>query len=421
MLSVLKSLMQQHGPSPGARPAKRNYWRFLLLLLLPGLMIGGIIFGVTKAINADAATYAQADALFYDINGHPVMATVVTHESGAMETYIENERYAEAIDVENGKRLWRVELDAKNNRDQDSGLAALLGQSSKYLFFLRNELYVIDKQTGEVVARNDHFETVKDKMSKEDFTSYNSSDIKFAYNDSLQAVLFKGTDGLFYSINGLTLKTDAVNLNNPDKYFKRKNQPSYDELMVQAYDDGKQGLAVLDNQEVQLLQASNMREEVQHHSSEKSVRRFLYSHPSDKLSGDWKKVNEAVYIYGGFLTDPNQSYRQPADSLVHNETYRLLVNDYIHAPIRLKNGGLVVMHKASMENNAPVLFTVVQVDGKVIWQVNTGYANIGFLYKHPDGSKLFFMGTPAGKFNYPMQHLLCLNLADGVLQSYPIK
>ncbi|MBB6108794.1 hypothetical protein SAMN05421821_10329 [Mucilaginibacter lappiensis] len=415
--------MQQHNFSPGAIPSQRNYWRLVLLFLLPVLIVIGIILGVISIINIGAATYAQPDALFYTANGHTVMATVVTHESGATETYIDNNRYAEAIDVENGKRLWRVLLDAKNNRDQDFGHAALLGQSSKYLFFLRNELYVIDKQTGEVVAQNDHFETIKDKMSKEELTSYNSSDIKYAYSDSLKAVLFKGTDGLFYSINGVTLKADIIHIINSDEYFKPTNQPSYNSLMVQAYDDGKQSLVLLDEKEVQLLQANKLIEGVQHRSVEKSVRRSLYSHPVDKLSGNWKKVNEAVYIYGGFLTDPHQGYRLSTDSLANNETYRLFANNYnnIHAPIRLNNGGLIVMHKASMENTSPVLLTAILPDGKVIWQANTGYADIGFLYKQPDGDKLFFMGTPAGKFNYPMQQLLCLNLANGALQSYPIK
>jgi len=414
--------MQQHN-FPGALPFQRNYWRLVLLFLLPILIVIAIVLGIISIISSGAATYAQPDALFYNANGHTVMATVVTHESGTTETYIDNVKYAEAIDVESGKRLWRAKLDAKNNRDQDFGHAALLGQSSKYLFFLRNELYVIDKQTGEVIAQNDHFETLKDKMSKEELSSYNDSDIKYAYNDSLQSVLFKGTDGLFYAINGLTLKTDVINLNNPDRYFKSKNQPSYNSLMTQAYDNGKQSLALLDEKEVQLLQANNLMEGVQHRSSEKSVRRSLYSHPADKLSGDWKKLNDAVYIFGGFLTDPHQNYQRPTDSLAHNETYQLFANSYnnIHAPIRLNNGGLIVMHKASMENTAPVLLTAVQPDGKVIWQANTGYANIGFLYKHPDGGKLFFMGTPAGKFNYPMQQLLCLNLANGVLHSYPIK
>ena len=319
--------MQQHN-FPGALPFQRNYWRLVLLFLLPILIVIAIVLGIISIISSGAATYAQPDALFYNANGHTVMATVVTHESGTTETYIDNVKYAEAIDVESGKRLWRAKLDAKNNRDQDFGHAALLGQSSKYLFFLRNELYVIDKQTGEVIAQNDHFETLKDKMSKEELSSYNDSDIKYAYNDSLQSVLFKGTDGLFYSINGLTLKTDVINLNNPDRYFKSKNRPSYNSLMIQAYDDGKQSLALLDEKEVQLLQANNLMEGVQHRSSEKSVRRSVYSHPVDKLSGDWKKLNDAVYIYGGFLTDPNQNYRQPADSLANSETYQLFANSY---------------------------------------------------------------------------------------------
>jgi hypothetical protein len=415
--------MQQHNLPPGALPSQRNYWRFSLLFLLPVLIIGGIIWGIVSAIRSGAATYAQADALFYTANGHTIMATVVTHESGATETYVDNNRYAEAIDVENGKRLWRVELDAKNNRDQDFGHAALLGQSSKYLFFLRNELYVIDKQTGEEVARNDHFETVKDKMSKEEISSYSDNDIKYTYNDSLQVVLFKGTDGLFYSISGISLKVSVVNLIDPDRYFKRGNQTWYDGFITQAHDDGKQGLALLDDKEVQRLQANNSMEEIQHWSSEKSVRRAIYSHPANQVSGDWRKVSEAVYIYGGFLTDPHQSSRQSVDSLANNENYRLFANNYnnMHAPIRLNNGAFIVMHKASTENTAPILITGLLPDGKVLWQTNTEYADIGFLYKQPDGDKLYLMGTPAGKFNYPMQRLLCLNLANGTLQSFPIK
>lgn len=407
--------MQQHNWPPGVLPSQRNYWRFSLLFLLPVLVISGIVWGIISMINSGAATYAQADALIYHMNGHAVMATVVTHESGTTETYSDNNRYAEAIDLENGKRLWRVLLDAKNNRDQDFGLAALLGQSSKYLFFLRNELYVIDKQTGEVVAQNDHFETVKDKMSKEDFTSYNSSDIKFAYNDSLQAVLFKGTDGLFYSINGLTLKTGTINLNNPDKYFKRKNQPSYDGLMVQVYDDGKQSVALLDDKEVKLLQSNNAEEAVRNQSSEKSVRKSIYSHPVDRVSGDWKKLNEDVYIYGGFLTDPDQSHKQPADSLTSNETYQLFAKSYNnkHTPISLNNGGFIVMHKGSTENTSPVLLTALLPDGRVIWQANIGCSDIGFLYKQPGGDQLFLMGTRVGKSNYPMQEVLCFNLLSG--------
>jgi hypothetical protein len=190
------------------------------------------------------------------------MATVVTYESGVSNGFAyEGAKYAEAIDLESGKRLWRVELDAKDNRDRNFGDAVLLGQSPKYLFFWRNELYVIDKRTGDVVAQNNYFADVKDKMFREQITSYIDDRIKFTYNDSLQVVLFKGNDGLFYTINGLTLKTGVINVNVPDSYFKQSSNANYDKLIAIAWDNGKQCLALLDDNEAATLKTNNSVEE----------------------------------------------------------------------------------------------------------------------------------------------------------------
>jgi outer membrane protein assembly factor BamB len=127
-------------------------------------------------LNDGVATYAQPDAVFYKNDGRVVMATVITYESGTTMSYKADEKYAEGIDLESGKRLWRIDLDAKNSRDQDDGEAALLGQSGKYLFFWRNQLYVLDKQTGKLIAQNDHFENIKSKMSREELTTYYNHD-----------------------------------------------------------------------------------------------------------------------------------------------------------------------------------------------------------------------------------------------------
>jgi hypothetical protein len=123
------------------------------------------------------------------------------------------------------------------------------------------------------------------------------------------------------------------------------------------------------------------------------------------------------------LVDPQQPYQSPADSLAGSETYKLFTEGYntANAPIRLRNGGLIIMHKASMENTAPIQLTAVFADGRVIWRTNTGYAGISLLYKKTQVNKLFLMGTPAGKFNYPMQQMLCIDLANGSSYTYPIK
>ncbi|MDN5285444.1 MAG: hypothetical protein JWR38_1718 [Mucilaginibacter sp.] len=413
--------MQQQNYPPQSGKVKPIRRIFGLLFLI--FLIGGGYLLIRSIIN-DTATYAQPDALFYNAGGHTIMATVVTHESGANSgfAYKGDGKYAEAFDLESGKRLWRIELDAKDNRNEDFGDAALLGQSAKYLFFWRNELYVIDKQTGDVAAQNNYFADVKDKMFKEQITSYRDDRIKFAYNDSLQTVLFKGNDGLLYTINGLTLKTGTISITDPDHYFKRNEGVNYDNLIAIAY-DGKQSLTLLGDKENLILQANNTVEEVRRQTVEKSVRRFIYSHPSDKLTGDWRKISEAVYIYGGFLTDPRQTYHQPADSLTGNEAYKLLTQSYntVNAPIRLNDGGLIIMHKVSMENTAAVLLTALLPDGKVKWQINTAYSEIDLLYRHPQGDKLVLMGRPAGKYTYPMQQVLILDLISGATYSYPIK
>jgi hypothetical protein len=47
-------------------------------------------------------------------------------------------------------------------------------------------------------------------------------DAVYTYDDSLQAVVVKGTDGLSYTIDGLSLRTGTIDIPNPDEYFRNK-------------------------------------------------------------------------------------------------------------------------------------------------------------------------------------------------------
>jgi hypothetical protein len=404
--------MQQYDLTP-EHLRRARIVRRVLLLLIP---IGVIFFFVIRSIlNDGVATYAQPDAVFYKNDGRVVMATVITYESGTTMSYKADEKYAEGIDLESGKRLWRIDLDAKNSRDQDDGEAALLGQSGKYLFFWRNQLYVLDKQTGKLIAQNDHFENIKSKMSREELTTYYNNDY-YSYNDSLQAVIIKGNDGLFYRIDGNTLKTAVINNNAPEQYFKNKPEPRYDNLVIPAYHTDKYRLALLDNLDLATLQTNNFMEGALSRLNKPSVRKALYSY-----NGKWSKINSAVYINGGFLINPMQHYKQPADSLAGNPTFKLLEGNNVYAPISLKNGGMLLAHKTSTEKTAAILLTALQPDGKKRWEMSTNLADINLVYQHPGNHQLYLMGQPAGKYDHRMKKMLCIDLGNGSMNPYDIK
>jgi hypothetical protein len=408
--------MQQYNFTPGHLWRSPIARRVLLLLIAIGVVL---FFVIRSILNDGVATYAQPDAVFYKNDGRVVMATVITYESGVTISYKSDETYAEGIDVESGKRLWRIDLDAKNSRDQDTGEAALLGQSARYLFFWRNDLYVIDKQTGKVVAQNDHFENLKSKMSREPLSAYYRHD-SYTYNDSLQAVLIKGNDGLFYSIDGNTLKTAVIN-NASEQYFKDSPEPRYDNLVISAYHTDRSTLALLDERDLAALQTNNSTEAALSRLNKPSVRKTLYSYAAGQAAGKWNKINSAVYINGGFLVNPLQYYQQPADSLADNPTFKQLAGNNGNAPISLKNGGLLLAHKASTENTAAILLTALQPDGKKLWEMSTNLADINLVYQHPDNHKLYLMGQPAGKYDHPMKKVLCVDLNNGSITSYDIK
>lgn len=409
--------MQQQNLTP-EHLRRTRIARRMLLLLIPIAVI--LFFVIRNIVNDGVATYAQPDAVFYKNDGRMVMASVITHESGTTMSYKADEKYAEGIDLESGKRLWRVDLDAKNSRVQDYGEAALLGQSKKYLFFWRNELYVIDKQTGKVIAQNDHFENIKAKMSKEPLTTYYDNDSPFSYNDSLQAVVIKGNDGLFYSIDGNTLTTAIVNSNTPEQYFKKYTEPQYNNLVIAAYHTEGYTAAFLDNQHLAEMQNDNYIEQTLSKSGTSSVRKTLYGYTAVKSGSKWNKINNEVYINGGFLVNPLQRYRQPADSLARNPTFKILAGRDAYAPLLLKSGGLILAHKASTDNTAAILLTAIQTDGKKLWEISTNLADVNLVYQHPDNHKLYMMGQPAGKYDHRMKKMLCIDLTNGLISSYNI-
>jgi hypothetical protein len=229
-----------------------------LFILLPLGFAFGIVYFINFVMSAHSYTHAQPDALLYRQDGKLLLASVFSHfqahEVSNGTTYGSDNYYAAAIDLQTGKQIWEVDLKANNSEGQNFGAGQLLGQSEKYLFFLRNELYIIDKTNGHVVARNNDLPALRDKLSKASAADY-MTDVVYKYSDSLQALVIKGNDGLFYTIDGNTLKTGAIDIADPDSYFRNKFKygNNYEDQIASLSDDGNRCWALLDTKDTAQL------------------------------------------------------------------------------------------------------------------------------------------------------------------------
>ncbi|TDW96175.1 PA2928 family protein [Dinghuibacter silviterrae] len=345
-------------PEPPPRRTGCRALGWLLFLILPLSLVVGIIYIINRVMESHSNTYAQPDALVYVLEGKPVLATAVTHfqasEVSNAGTFGSTNCYAEGMDLETGKRLWKVNF-------HGNGGVRLLGQSARYLFFYNDGLYVVDKQEEKVVARNEDFPAIRDKMSSQPVGDY-EGDAGYAYDDSLQALVVKGTDGLFYTIDGTSLKTGTIDIPDPDGYFKNPFQfgNNYEDHIASTTNDGPHCMVIRE-----------------------PVRRTLYSCASDTT-----RLNGSVFLFGGFLVDAA-------------------------APLRTASGGFVLLHKSSIEPDATLLLTGISSSGGTLWQVNTGYAAIPFRFHDQAGDALYVAGNTRGGNGDQLNEVTRIDLKTG--------
>lgn len=398
-------------------PVKKSSYLLFRIIFWAMLTVYAVI-AFCNQYSRDKDVHAQPDALVFRINNKPVMATVVSNnENNSNENYC----YAECIDLSNGKKLWKIELKAKNNDGNDYGGARLLGMSDKYLFFLHNQLFVIDRYNGKIAAQNKNFPSINNKISRESISDY-ESDADYVYNDSLRSVVIKGNDGLFYTIDGNTLQTGTVEVANPDTFFKNKFQlgNNYSDQITSVYDDGKQCMALLDTQDTILL-ATNIYG-VSNRSADMSIRRSLYTCPSADKGMHWTKLDPAVFLLGGFLVNASKSIALPMDSLSPASYLSLFIRyNHTNPPMRSSSGGLVIMHKSSTDKNATVLLTGISISGKTLWQLNTGMlAQIPVFYKDEASGELYIFGDATNSNSDYMNTAIAIDLQTGKTRKYTI-
>ncbi len=393
-------------------PSSPGVWlRRGLLWLIPFGFVGGLVYFINHEMDSHSETYLQPDARVYHQGGRLVLASVLTgfkpYEVSNKGVYGTDYFYAEALDLSTGKPIWKTQL-------AGSGAARLLGQSASYLFFLRSGLWVIDKATGKVVQGNKDFPSLTAKMSIESISSY-TEDASYTWSDSLNSVVVKGTDGLYYTIDGATLGTGTIDLPTGDTFFANPYQwgNNFEDQINQVWDNGSQCYALLDAQDTVLLAHNSYG--VQDRPRDQSIRRRLYRCSSLSLSDNWAPLGDSVYLFGGLLTDATQTYRQPDDTISHLTSYASLAARYrgAHPPLRTAAGSLLVLHKTTIESSATLVLSAVSSQGKTLWQVRTGLGSVPFMYHDGEANKLYLFGDGAGTVSDQLTEGLCVDLGTG--------
>lgn len=395
------------------------------------IMLIGLPWYIFSVLNKHSRRSGQSDAIAYLLNGKPVLATVIKEfkansvgsHGGTATVSGSSTSFACAIDLETGKQLWNIKLDAENDKGQDWGDAILLAQSDKYLFFLRNELYIVSKEDGKVVARNKDLKDIQDKLMKET-TIYPTIVTNYAYEDTTHAIIIKGSDGLAYQLDINTLKSKPDPRINVANYFFRKQMEfrktiieDYWEQLVTFTRDNNLQFAFINDNDYQILQ----KEGKLPYGTE--PRRALYAAAVSSPLTAMKKTSNEVYLFGGFLK------AVPQDSVLYSRDYK---DPYIcryhfvprgdldlQTPMHLPNGGYIILHRASVAQDAPILLTAVTPDGKKLWHIATGFSGINKVLMIKD--QLLILAGTAANNSGEVSDILSISLADGKVRTYNFK
>ena len=152
-------------------------------------------------------------------------------------------------------------------------------------------------------------------------------------------------------------------------------------------------------------------------------RRSIYiasdSAPLDSI----EKAENEVYLFGGFLKAMRQDsaiYTKELQNF-YNGPYQLLSrgNEQAQIPYRLPNGGYIILHRASVAPDAPILLTAVMPYGKKPWHITTTFANISKVLETKD-QLLILCGT-AENAEGEVSDILRISLSDGKSSIYNFK
>lgn len=412
---------------------KNSRLLIILSILVSILFTAGLLYIIFSTMHEHSRKAVQSDAVIYTHEGKTVLAGVlkefnahsVRKGGGTTSVSGSSSYYACAFDLEKGEKLWSIKLNAKNNLGKNWGDALLLGQSDKYLFFLRNELYVINKEDGKLVAGNKDLKDIADKLMTES-SLFTASVNNYLYDDSLQAVVIKGSDGLAYLLDGNTLQTRPAPAINIVKYFSEKQQQlrntavsNYHEQLVTFTKENGQLYAFMDDNDQALLQKG----ETPPYGITEAPRRSLYTTAASNPATTLKQVSEDVFLFGGFLkaTGAGRSLFNSQEPGFYEGPYQLLSrgNKNTQTTLQLPDGGHIILHKASIATNATIIITAVDTSGNKRWHISTNFRNISKVLQIKE--QLFILSGGSDNSNGEASKILILSLRDGKASTYNFK
>ncbi|SEA22932.1 hypothetical protein SAMN05192529_11123 [Arachidicoccus rhizosphaerae] len=390
-------------------------------------LLFNLIFWVVVAIYGSISIYnfvsinkgylAQTDAVMYRINNTPVFATAANNGSLFDRKFVT----VSCLNLNTGKKIWQQDLKAKNENDSYYGEAHLLGMSDKYLFFYHNGLFVLDKNQGDIIAKDQDFPELAGKFPKKMLMDYYQAQLPYIYNDSMHALIISATDGLMYTIDGNTLKTGRIDMEDQDHFFDQKPAlPTlYNKQIASMYDDGNHAISLMDNKDAQLVRTADL----DSRPDDYSIRRQVYLDETKNRGTQWQKSDSSIYIFGGLLVDYQKSIKWPVtanDSIGYLDLFIRFNHD--NPPLITKEGNLIIMHKTSTARHAHILLTAMSILGSHQWQVDTGIEDRLPFYLHDSSSnKLYLLSNEKGDENRLLRTITSIDLQTGQNKKYDIK
>jgi len=406
---------------------KSRHWKITIAISV--VAIGAIIASYHYVRYTDDRfdiSTGQADAVVYTQNGSPVMATVVINKDTSTGI---SKQYACGIDLESGKQLWHVRLETKKDDDSKREHAVILGHSAKYLFFLYEDLYVINKETGNVAFKNKEIDSPGKTAKSPSYDYVLNAMNNYRYNTKTQTILNKRADGKIHVVDGNTLKEDV--LQSSAFYESSRHMPAdlekertrnFDLLRITYLHTETQTYGFLTDRDMKRLEKGDTIYGSKYGTPEVGTASSLYAAATDTSLKTLKKLNYNTYHYGGFLGkflagDPGLSYcfYQPyMRGTLYPVQYR--GTDSRAGVYNLPQGGYIILYREQEDNDAPVQLSAVSPDGKAYWHVNTGLKDV-YITEQENTDHFLIMG-PVEKDTYAVSTVIYLSAKDGETWRY---
>ena len=339
--------------------------------------------------------------------------------------------YAQVVDMATGKRVWNQRMKAKSSAGYDFGDGALIAYSDRYLFFMRNALYIFQLQDGKRIRGDAELKALTADAVLE----------SVLWHPQQHELAVLDHEGRGWWINTDSLQVRADDAMSPASLdptrairasgFTLQNRPEERSLRASGVVDEQQHWWLLTSNagKNSLLQAQpllgseslDMRRQLWHGQ-------FDWHNPSSQT---FTRLPSPVFIGGSLLLKPQavgvenmplpytdqDSYpqRQPFERVLRELQQR---SGPVVEPAAAWSFGpeqlWLVLHQRSLEPNAERLLSALDRQGRVHWTLPLGISELEQIWNDGEGG-LLATGPGIGR---ETDRLLRVNLQQGQGISY---